>query len=109
MTYSIVAYDPEARQFGVAVQTHQPSVGAAVPWLRSGVGAVATQSLTNIAFGPGGLDLMAAGFSAEEALKALLAGDEGRERRQVALVDKQGRVAVHTGSGCIPFAGHRSG
>ncbi len=109
MTYSIVAYDVDARQFGVAVQTHQPSVGAVVPWVRSGVGAVATQSLTNIAFGPGGLELMAAGYSAEAALKALLAGDEGRERRQVALVDKEGKVAVHTGSGCIPFAGHRNG
>lgn len=109
MTYSIVAYDPQAKQFGVGVQTHQTSVGAIVPWLRTGVGAVATQSLVNIAFGPLGLDLMAQGYSAEAALKALLAGDERREVRQVALVDKQGKVAVHTGSGCIPFFGHRSG
>lgn len=109
MTYSIVAYDPEAKQFGVAVQTHQPSVGAVVPWVRAGVGAVATQSLTNIAFGPMGIELLAGGMSAEAALKSLLAGDEGRERRQVALVDKHGKVAVHTGSGCIPYAGHKTG
>lgn len=109
MTYSIVAFDPETKQFGVAVQTHQPSVGAVVPWVRAGVGAVATQSLTNIAFGPMGIELLAGGMSAENALKSLLAGDEGRERRQVALVDKHGKVAVHTGSGCISYAGHKTG
>lgn len=109
MTYSIVAYDPETKQFGVAVQTHQPAVGAVVPWVRAGVGAVATQSLTNIAFGPLGLELMEGGLSAEAALAALLAGDEGRERRQVALVDKDGKVATHTGKGCIPFFGHKAG
>jgi uncharacterized Ntn-hydrolase superfamily protein len=109
MTYSIVAYDPETKQFGVAVQTHQPSVGAVVPWVRAGVGAVATQSLTNIAFGPLGIELLAGGMGAEAALKSLVAGDEGRERRQVALVDRHGKVAVHTGSGCIPHAGHKIG
>ena len=109
MTYSIVAYDPETKQFGVGVQTHQPSVGAVVPWIRAGVGAVATQSLTNIAFGPMGIELMAQGYSAEAALKALIAGDERPQVRQVALVDKEGKVAVHSGSGCIPFFGHRTG
>jgi uncharacterized Ntn-hydrolase superfamily protein len=109
MTYSIVAYDPAARQHGVAVQTHQPAVGAVVPWVRAGVGAVATQSLTNIAFGPLGLEMMEGGLSAEAALAALLAGDEGRERRQVALVDREGKVAVHTGKGCIPYFGHKAG
>ncbi len=109
MTYSIVAYDPETKQFGVAVQTHQPAVGAVVPWVRAGVGAVATQSLTNIAFGPLGLELLAGGLSAEKALAALLASDEGRERRQVALVDRTGKVAVHSGSGCIPYFGHKAG
>jgi uncharacterized Ntn-hydrolase superfamily protein len=98
-----------AKQFGVAVQTHQPAVGAVVPWVRAGVGAVATQSLTNIAFGPLGLEMMEGGLSAEAALAALLAGDEGRERRQVALVDKDGKVATHTGKGCIPFFGHKAG
>jgi uncharacterized Ntn-hydrolase superfamily protein len=109
MTYSIVAYDPVARQHGVAVQTHQPAVGAVVPWVRAGVGAVTTQSLTNIAFGPLGLELLAGGLGAKDALAALLAGDEGRERRQVALVDRHGEVAVHTGSGCIPHFGHKAG
>jgi uncharacterized Ntn-hydrolase superfamily protein len=109
MTYSIVAYDPVARQHGVAVQTHQPAVGAVVPWVRAGVGAVATQSLTNIAFGPLGLELLASGLGAKDALAALLAGDEGRQRRQVALVDRHGEVAVHTGSGCIPHFGHKAG
>lgn len=109
MTYSIVAYDPQTKQFGVGVQTHQPSVGAVVPWVRAGVGAVATQSLTNIAFGPLGIQLLAGGMSAENALKALLASDEGREKRQVALVDRAGKIAVHSGSGCIPFFGHKTG
>ena len=109
MTYSIVAYDPETKQFGMGVQTHQPSVGAVVPWVRAGVGGVATQSLTNIAFGPLGIELMAHGYGAEAALKSLLAGDEGREKRQVALVDKNGKVAVHSGSGCIPYFGHKVG
>ncbi len=109
MTYSIVAYDPDAKQFGVGVQTHQPAVGSVVPWIRAGVGAVATQSLTNIAFGPMGIELMTQGYSAEAALKALLAGDDRPQVRQVALVDKDGKVAVHSGAGCIPFFGHLSG
>jgi uncharacterized Ntn-hydrolase superfamily protein len=109
MTYSIVAYDKKTKQFGVGVQTHQPSVGAVVPWVRSGVGAVATQSLTNIAFGPLGLELLATNMAADKALAALLASDEGREQRQVALVDRKGRVAAHTGEKCIPYAGHHVG
>ena len=109
MTYSIVAYDPQTKHFGVGVQTHQPAVGAVVPWVRAGVGAVATQSLTNIAFGPMGIELMAQDYSAEAALKALIAGDERPQVRQVALVDKDGKVAVHSGSGCIPYFGHRTG
>jgi len=106
MTYSIVAHDPKKKEFGVAVQTHQPSVGAVVPWVRAGVGAVATQSLTNISFGPLGLDLLEAGVSAENALKALLASDPGAAQRQVSLIDKDGKAATHTGENCIPFAGH---
>jgi uncharacterized Ntn-hydrolase superfamily protein len=109
MTYSIVAYDPEKKQFGVAVQTHQPSVGAVVPWLRAGVGAVATQSLTNISFGPLGLEMLAAGRSAEETLAALVASDPGEALRQVAVIDKAGRAAAHSGAGCIPFFGHQLG
>jgi len=109
MTYSIVAYDPETKQFGVGVQTHQPAVGAVVPWVRAGVGAIATQSLTNISFGPLGLEMLAGGLSAETTLAALLASDEGRARRQVAIVDRAGKVAVHSGEGCIPFFGHHNG
>jgi uncharacterized Ntn-hydrolase superfamily protein len=109
MTYSIVARDPRTGEFGVAVQSHYFSVGPVVPWAQPGVGAVATQAMVNINFGPQGLALMAAGKSAQEALDALLADDEGRENRQVALVDAQGRTATHTGAKCIVHAGHVSG
>lgn len=109
MTYSIVAYDPETKQFGVAVQTHQPSVGAVVPWVKAGVGVIATQSLTNISFGPLGIELMEGGISAEKTLAALLASDPGADQRQVSLIDRKGKVATHTGEHCIPFAGHRIG
>lgn len=80
VTYSIVAYDPESRQFGVAVQTHQPAVGAIAPLVRAGVGAVATPAMANVVFGPLGLEMMAGGLSAQQALAALLAGDECRTR-----------------------------
>ena len=108
-TYSIVARDPATGEMGVAVQSHWFSVGSVVPWAEAGVGAVATQSFVDASYGPLGLDLMRAGKSAPEALKALLAGDEGRDVRQVAMVDAQGRVAVHTGRNCIPAAGHVEG
>lgn len=109
MTYSIVARDKDTGEFGVAVQSHYFQVGPVVPWARSGIGAVATQSQVNVSFGPLGLDLMQAGHTAEQALKALLAGDPGAENRQVALVDAAGNVAAHTGPKCIPAAGHRTG
>lgn len=109
MTYSIVAYDAATQQFGVAVQTHQPSVGVGVPWAKSGVGAIATQSVTNVGFGPLGLELLAGGLSAEQTLAALLASDPDAALRQVAIVDREGRVAAHTGARCIPFAGHQLG
>ncbi len=105
-TYSIVAYDPETGQLGVAVQSHWFGVGAIVPWAEAGVGAIATQSFVEPSYGKLGLDFMRAGKSAPEALKALLAGDEGREVRQVAMIDAQGRVAAHTGAKDIPAAGH---
>jgi uncharacterized Ntn-hydrolase superfamily protein len=108
-TYSIVAFDAEARQWGVAVQTHWFGVGTAVPWAEAGVGAVATQSLTDPSYGPLGLELMRAGKIAPDALRALLAGDARAEVRQVAMVDRTGTVAVHTGAKCIPMAGHRTG
>ncbi len=108
-TFSIVARDPATGEMGVAVQSHWFSAGSAVPWAEAGAGAVATQSFVDQSYGPLGLDLMRAGKSAPDALKALLAGDQGREARQVAMIDAQGRVAVHTGSKCIPAAGHEIG
>jgi uncharacterized Ntn-hydrolase superfamily protein len=105
-TFSIVARDPATGELGVAVQSHWFAVGPIVPWAEAGVGAVATQSLVDPSYGPLGLELMRAGRSAPEALKALLAADEGREVRQVAMIDAQGRVAAHTGSKAIQAAGH---
>ncbi len=109
MTYSIVARDPETGALGVGVQTHQPGVGAIVPWIKTGVGAVATQSFVNIAFGPQGLALLESGLPPERALAAMVAGDDMPGRRQVAVLAASGEVAVHTGENCIPFAGHRVG
>ena len=108
-TYSIVARDAATGQLGVAVQSHWFSVGPLVPWAESGVGAVATQSFVEASYGPLGLDLMRAGKTAEEALRALIAGDPHPEVRQVAFVDARGGVAVHTGSKAIEAAGHRKG
>ena len=105
-TYSIVARDPATGELGVAVQSHWFSVGTAVPWAEAGVGAVATQSFVDPTYGKLGLELMRAGKSAPEALKALLAGDEGREVRQVAMIDARGRVDAWTGKSDIPAAGH---
>jgi len=108
-TYSIVARDPDTGQLGVAVQSHWFSVGAVVPWVEAGVGAVATQSFVEVSYGPLGLDLMRAGKSAPEALKALLEVDQKKEVRQVAMIDSQGQVAIHTGESCISEAGHVTG
>ena len=105
-TYSIVARDPATGELGVAVQSHWFSVGQVVPWADAGVGAVATQSFADPTYGKLGLDLMRAGRSAPAALKALLAGDDGRQFRQVAMIDGQGRVAAHTGARNVPEAGH---
>jgi uncharacterized Ntn-hydrolase superfamily protein len=108
-TYSIVARDAKTGELGVAVQSHWFSVGAVVPWAESGVGAVATQSMVDPSYGPLGLALMRAGRPAPDALKGLLIADAGRDLRQVAFIDAQGRVAAHTGKGCIPAAGHEEG
>jgi uncharacterized Ntn-hydrolase superfamily protein len=108
-TYSIVARDPVTGQLGVAVQTHQMCVGAAVPWAQPGVGAIATQSSTNRSFGPLGLAMLHEGLPASRVLDALVASDAQAERRQVAVVDRLGRVAAWTGEGCIPEAAHLLG
>ena len=109
MTYSIVARDPGTGELGVAVQSHWFSVGPIVPWARPGVGAVATQANAEISYGPRGLELMQSGLDAQQALDRLLSEDPGAAGRQVAMVDAHGRVAVHTGTGTVPFAGHATG
>ncbi len=109
MTYSIVGRDRETGELGVAVQSHYFQVGPVVPWAIAGVGAIATQSNVNISFGPLGLEYLRNGYTAEQTLKALLAGDPTPEGRQVAIVDAAGNVAVHTGPKSIPAAGHRAG
>ncbi|MBN1935525.1 MAG: DUF1028 domain-containing protein [Anaerolineae bacterium] len=108
-TFSIVARDAETGQLGVAVQTHQMCVGAIVPWLLPGVGAVATQSLVNVAFGPMGLAMLQEGVPAPRVVEALVATDEGANRRQLAVVDAEGRAAAWTGDGCIAYAAHHTG
>jgi uncharacterized Ntn-hydrolase superfamily protein len=108
-TFSIVARDPATGEIGVAVQSHAFSVGSGVTWAEAGVGAVATQSFIDPSYGPLGLALMRAGRSAPDALKGLLAVDDGRDVRQVAMIDSSGRVASHTGAKCIPAAGNHTG
>jgi uncharacterized Ntn-hydrolase superfamily protein len=108
-TYSIVARDPATGQLGVAVQSHWFSVGPIVPWAEAGVGAIATQSLVKIDYGPDGLARLKAGEAPLDALGNMLLADSGREVRQVAIVDVQGRVAAHTGSKCIAYASHITG
>ena len=105
-TFSIVARDPETGRLGVAVQSHWFSVGPIVPWAEAGVGAVATQSLADPAYGPLGLAMMRNGRSAPDALRGLLEADENSAVRQVAMIDAEGRVAAHTGERCIAAAGH---
>lgn len=105
-TYSIVAYDKETGQLGVAVQSHWFSVGTLVPWVKAGVGAVATQSFVKVDYGPNGLKLMERGFSASEALNTLVNVDENSAVRQVGMVDTNGNAVAHTGKNCIQYAGH---
>ncbi|HMI31712.1 MAG TPA: DUF1028 domain-containing protein [Candidatus Limnocylindrales bacterium] len=108
-TFSIVARDPETGDLGVAVQSHYFSVGPIVPWAEPGVGAVATQSLVEVSYGPRGLQMMSSGRGASQTLKELLEQDPNREVRQVAMIDARGDVAAHTGKKCIPAAGDHVG
>jgi uncharacterized Ntn-hydrolase superfamily protein len=105
-TYSIVARDLTSGQLGVAVQSHAFGVGRIVSWAEPGVGAVATQALSEQSYGPLGLQLMRASRSAEQSLAALLAADPGRELRQVGMIAAYGPATAHTGRQCIPAAGH---
>ena len=106
---SIAACDLAAGQWGVAVQSKFLSVGSVVPWAEPGVGAIATQAYANPRYGPNGLDLLREGKSAQEAVDALTAGDEGREHRQLGIVDAEGRAATYTGEECYDWAGGRTG
>ncbi|MBD0274425.1 MAG: DUF1028 domain-containing protein [Acetobacteraceae bacterium] len=109
MTWSIVAHDPETGAFAVAVATCAFGVGANCPFVRSGVGAVSTQSITNRYLGPAVLDAMARGLPPAAAIEGALAGDAGRGIRQVHAVDRQGRAAAHTGANCVEWCGDLSG
>ena len=106
MTYSIVARCPDTGRLGVAVQSHFFGVGAVVPWVQPGIGAVATQATAEIAHGPDSLTRLGTGRSPQEALDDVLGADEHAATRQVAVVDADGRAAAHTGATCIAHAGH---
>src|SRR5579862_6373338 len=108
-TYSIAACDLEAKQWGVAVQSKFLAVGSVVPWAEAEVGAIATQAYANPRYGPDGLALLREGHSASEVVERLVAEDEGRDERQVGVVDAGGRSASWTGPGCMDWAGHRNG
>ena len=105
-TFSIVAYDQQSGQIGVAVQSHWFSVGSIVSWAEAGVGAVTTQSLVNVSFGPRALESLKKGYSPQKTVEELVNADEGRDFRQLAVIDEKGRVATHTGEKCIADAGH---
>jgi len=108
-TFSIVACDPETQEHGVAVASKFLAVGSVVPWAKAEVGAVATQSYANTTFGPSGLELLGKGKSAEETMKALIEGDDGRDNRQVGIVDKAGKGETYTGKKCQAWAGGKTG
>lgn len=108
-TFSIVACDLGEKAFGVAVASKFPAVGAVVPWAQAGAGAVATQSYANTSFGPRGLELLAGGLPAAETMDKLLEDDEGKQLRQVGLVDSSGQAATFTGEKCFDWAGGLTG
>jgi uncharacterized Ntn-hydrolase superfamily protein len=108
-TFSIVASDPEKREWGVAVASKFLAAGSVVSWARAEVGAIATQARAKVGYGPEGLSLLAEGESAAAALEAITSADDDRAERQVGIVDHAGRAAAHTGEKCIEWAGHRVG
>src|SRR3954465_2833857 len=108
-TYSIAACDLDAEQWGVATQSKFLAVGSIVPWAEPHVGAVATQAYANPRYGPGGLRLLREGLSAEGVVERLTSADDGRDERQLGVVDAEGRSASYTGSKCLDWAGHRTG
>ena len=108
-TFSIVGFDPQTGELGIAVASKFLAVGAVVPWAKAGVGAVATQAWANTTYGPQGLELLSSGVGAHEAVDKLVAGDEDRERRQVGMVDASGGSATFTGKECISWASGKAG
>jgi uncharacterized Ntn-hydrolase superfamily protein len=105
-TFSIVAYDPGKKEWGVAVQSKFLAAAAVVSWARAKAGAVATQSFANVTYGFRGLDLMEAGMSADETIQMLIKDDPDKDLRQVGMVDRDGQAAAFTGTGCYDWAGH---
>ncbi|MFN2222761.1 MAG: DUF1028 domain-containing protein [Candidatus Promineifilaceae bacterium] len=105
-TFSIVAYDAGRQEWGVAVQSKFMACAAVVSWARANAGAVATQSYANMAYGPDGLELMARGVPAAEAIRIVTEADDDRDQRQVGMIDRQGNAASFTGQGCHDWAGH---
>lgn len=108
-TFSIVAYDPEMNDLGVAVQSRFLAVGAVVPWAKAGVGAIATQAYANTSYGPNGLKLLESGLSVQETLDKLIQADDGRAHRQVGIIDAKGNAAAYTGAETNAWAGHHIG
>jgi uncharacterized Ntn-hydrolase superfamily protein len=108
-TFSICAYDPDTKEWGVAVASKYLAVGSAVPWAKAGVGAVATQAAVNVALGPKGLELLEKGKSAEEVVKQLTDEDKGKDSRQLGVIDAKGEAANFTGPKCNAWAGGKSG
>ncbi len=108
-TYSIAACDLDAGQWGVAVQSKFPAVGSVVSWAEPHVGAIATQAYANPRYGPSGLELLRQRLSPEEVVELLTSADEGRDHRQLGIVDEQGRAATYTGKECYDWAGGRTG
>lgn len=108
-TFSIVGFDPETGELGVAVQSKFIGVGSVVPWAKAGVGAIATQSLANTSYGPEGLALLEKGYTAQEVIRILTDGDEDRGLRQVGIVDAKGNSATFTGENCYDWAGGKTG
>ncbi|MEZ6091717.1 MAG: DUF1028 domain-containing protein [Pirellulaceae bacterium] len=108
-TYSIIAIDSETEEIGVAVQSRIPAVGSIVPWVQAGVGAIATQSFSNVRYGPEGLKLLAEGMTAEEAIQKLTDNDPDAARRQLGMIDARGNKATFTGEACLPWAGGKVG
>jgi uncharacterized Ntn-hydrolase superfamily protein len=109
VTFSIVAADPARGDWGVAVASKFPAVGAVVPYARAGAGAIATQAWANVAYGPEGLRMLESGRAADEVLAALVEADEGRGQRQAGVVDAEGRASTFTGDQCMAWAGGSTG